>query len=64
MNNYLFESIDTTLLDKKIDSIINELSFNDASISSYDLEESLLEKALEDLDTYSFLTTKKVIIIS
>ena len=63
MNNYLFESIDTTLLDKKIDSIINELSFNDASISSYDLEESLLEKALEDLDTYSFLTTKKVIII-
>ena len=63
MNNYLFESIDTTLLDKKIDSIINELNFNDASISSYDLEESLLEKALEDLDTYSFLTTKKVIII-
>lgn len=63
MNNYLFESIDTTLLDKKIDSIINELSFNDASISSYDLEESLLENALEDLDTYSFLTTKKVIII-
>ena len=63
MNNYLFESIDTTLLDKKIDSIINELSFNDASISSYDLEESLLEKALEDLDTYSFLTTRKVIII-
>ena len=63
MNNYLFESIDTTLLDKKIDSIINELSFNDASISSYDLEESLLEKVLEDLDTYSFLTTKKVIII-
>ena len=63
MNNYLFESIDTTLLDKKIDSIINELNFNDASISSYDLEESLLEKVLENLDTYSFLTTRKVIII-
>lgn len=63
MNNYLFESIDTTLLDKKIEKIIKDNDFSSASISSYDLDEVLLENALEDLDTYSFLTSKKVIII-
>ena len=63
MNNYLLESIDTTILDKKTDSIIKDLKFTDASISTYDLDEVLLENALEDLDTYSFLTPKKVIII-
>ena len=63
MNNYLLESIDTTILDKKTESIIKDLKFTDASISTYDLDEVLLENALEDLDTYSFLTPKKVIII-
>ena len=63
MNNYLLESIDTTLLDKKIEKIIKVNGFSSASISSYDLDEVLLENALEDLDTYSFLTSKKVIII-
>lgn len=63
MNNYLFESIDSTIIDKKIDSLIKELNFNGATINTYDLEEVLLESALEDLDTYSFLTSKKVIII-
>ena len=63
MNNYLLESIDTTLLDKKIEKIIKDNDFSSASISSYDLDEVLLENALEDLDTYSFLTSKKVIII-
>ena len=54
MNNYLLESIDTTLLDKKIEKIIKDNDFSSASISSYDLDEVLLENALEDLDTYSF----------
>ena len=63
MNNYLLESVDTTILDKKTESIIKDLKFTDASISTYDLDEVLLENALEDLDTYSFLTPKKVIII-
>lgn len=63
MNNYLLESIDTTILDKKTESLIKDNGFSDASISTYDLDEVLLENALEDLDTYSFLTPKKVIII-
>lgn len=63
-NNYLLESADSLSLQKQINELIDKTGFKDASISSYDMDEASLENALEDLDTYSFLTTKKVIIIS
>lgn len=62
-NNYLLESIDHLSIQNEIAEIIKKTSFQDSAISIYDLEETQLEKALEDLDTYSFLTEKKVIII-
>lgn len=62
-NNYLLESSDFLSLQNKIAEIVKKQSFQSSAISIYDLEETLLENALEDLDTYSFLTTKKVIII-
>ena len=62
-NNYLIESDDFLSLQSEIAKLIKENNFSDSAISIYDLEETLLEKALEDLDTFSFLTTKKVIII-
>lgn len=62
-NNYLLESADYLSLQNEIAEIIKKTSFENSAISIYDLDETLLEKALEDLDTYSFLTTKKVIII-
>ena len=63
MNNYLLESLDSLSLQKERDKIIHSEGFDSATISLYDMEESLLENALEDLDTYSFLSDKKVIII-
>lgn len=63
MNNYLLESEDFLSIQNEIATIVKKESFQDSAISIYDLEETPLEKALEDLDTYSFLTTKKVIII-
>ena len=63
MNNYLLESTDFLAEQNEIAEIIQKNKFQDSAISIYDLEETLLEKALEDLDTYSFLTTKKIIII-
>ena len=63
MNNFLLESIDSLSLQKKREKIIHSEGFDSATISLYDMEESLLENALEDLDTYSFLSDKKVIII-
>ena len=62
-NNFLLESNDGIVLDKKIDKIISSTNFSNASKSSYDIEENDLSDALEDLDTYSFLNDKKVIII-
>lgn len=62
-NNYLLESTDFLSIQNEIAEIIKKTNFKDSAISIYDLEETLLENALEDLDTYSFLTEKKVIII-
>ena len=63
MNNYLLEGNDTFVLELERDKIIKENKFKNAAIYKYDLEESELEKVLEDLDTYGFLTEKKVIIV-
>ena len=63
MNNYYIETDNTFSLNKKIEEIINNNNFNEASKSIYSLDETPLENALEDLDTYSFLTSKKVIVI-
>ena len=63
MNNYLIESADFLSVQNEIAEIIKKTKFSSSAISTYDLEESTLESALEDLDTYSFLTDKKIIII-
>ncbi|MBQ9019513.1 MAG: DNA polymerase III subunit delta [Bacilli bacterium] len=64
MNNYLVESLDSLESKNIRDRIIKDNDFLDADISIYDLEENTLDNALEDLDTYGFLSNKKVIIIT
>ena len=64
MNNYLIENEDSILIEQKEKEIINKNKFQNDQINIYDLEEeSTIEDVLEDLDTYSFLSSKKVIII-
>lgn len=63
MNSYLIESPDSLSLIKKREELIKKHDFQDATKSIYDLEETELDNALEDLDTYSFLSDKKIIII-
>lgn len=63
MNSYLLESEDSLSLQTERDNIIQENHFEDAVINTYDMEEVPLENALEDLDTYGFLSDKKVIVI-
>ena len=62
MNNYLLESLDSLSLQKEREKIIHSEGFDSATISLYDMEESILDNALEDLDTYGFLTEKKVVL--
>lgn len=63
MFNYLLESEDTLILEKVSERLIKENKFTKAEVYKYDLEESLLENILENLDTYGFLSEKKVIIV-
>ena len=64
MYNYLIIGNDNFLLKQTRDKLISDKKFKDETISIYDLEEDTLDNALEDLDTYSFLTPRKVIIIT
>ena len=63
MLNYLLESEDNLTLEKVSDKLIKDNKFTKAEVYKYDLEESLLENVLEDLDTYGLLSEKKVIIV-
>lgn len=62
-NNYLLVYDNYYLFQEKLRDIISSTKFENASITNYDLEEEDLYNALLDLDTYSFLTEQKVIII-
>lgn len=63
-NNYLLVYDNYYLFQEKLKDIISSTKFENASITNYDLEEEEdLYNALLDLDTYSFLTEQKVIII-
>ena len=53
-----------TLKEIEIKKIIEKEGFKDALISSYDLNDTSFDSILEDLDTYGFLSEKKVIIVS
>lgn len=63
MNSYLLESDDCVLLEEERKKILEKEKFSSQEISYYDMEETSLSKALEDLDTYNFLSEKKTVII-
>lgn len=63
MSSYLIESLDSLSLITERKKIITNNNFTEASINIYDLDLTTIDCALEDLDTYSFLSEKKVIII-
>ena len=62
-NNYLIESDDFVVLDSLIKKIIKDSGFDNEVVNYYDLEENELSSVIEDLDTYSFLSPRKVIVL-
>ena len=62
MNSYLIKNSSISLINKKIEELIKELNFKGSSITTYDLEEDSINLLIEDADTISFLTPRKVII--
>lgn len=63
-NNYLLEGQSFFEIENEINNIVKSLDFNDALRSNYDLSEVEFDNVLEDLDTYSFLSNKKIIILT
>ena len=62
MNSYLIKNSSISLINKKIEDLIKELNFKGSNITTYDLEEDSINLLIEDADTISFLTPRKVII--
>lgn len=62
-NTYIVVGNSPTLIKQTIDSLIQKHSFTDATVTTYDWEETNLATVLEDVDTISFLTPKKVVIL-
>lgn len=63
MFSYLIEIEDFVIQEKEAEKIIKTEHFEDITPTIYDLSETTLDSALEDLDTYSFLSSKKIIVI-
>ncbi len=59
--NYLIKYQSFALLEKYINGIKKD--FSSEEISNYDLEENTLSEVLEDLNTYSLFSVKKLIIV-
>ena len=64
MSSYLIEINDFTLKEIEVNKIIKKEGFDDALTSNYDLGDVGFDSVLEDLDTYGFLSEKKIIIVS
>lgn len=61
MNNIiLLETLDKITLEDKVSEI--KKNNNDIEVVTYDLQETPIERLVEDLDTYNFLSSKKLII--
>jgi DNA polymerase-3 subunit delta len=62
MNNiYLIENDSPSLLEMKIEEILNENNLSRESLVTYDMDEVDVSHAILDLDTYSFFNEKKVV---
>lgn len=59
-NIILITTSDKIILDEKIKELTK--NSNDIEVVHYDLSETPIEQLVEDLDTYNFLTAKKIIV--
>lgn len=60
---YIIEANDFFLIHEKIEEIKKQHQIEEDAVSQYDLIEHTLGQVLEDLDTYSFLSPRKCIIV-
>lgn len=61
-NNYIIISNDKITTDNTINSIIKKINIKDLDIIKYDYQEDSIDKILDDLNTYNFLSSCKLIV--
>lgn len=59
---YLIQSCDYISIKESINTILKDNNLNEDNLIKYDLNEVSLDRVLEDLDTYSFLVDRKVVV--
>lgn len=59
---YLIEGLNQILIQKEVDNIIKNITKDNIEVIKYNLEENLIDKVIEDLDTYDMFLNKKIII--
>lgn len=62
MNTYIIESTDFVVINSRINDILKKSKLTSDMIIKYDLIETPISVAIEDLDTYNFLSSNKVVI--
>lgn len=62
-NVYLFYGKDTYIIKSKTNQIIAKSNIDDFNITTYDLEESTLEEAINDASTIPFMADQKMVVI-
>ena len=61
--NYLLFGLETFLIDKEVKNIINKHKIEEFDISKYDLEINTIKEILDDANTVSLFSSKKLIIV-
>lgn len=61
-NNYLIVSDDKIVIDNKISKILSEINIKGIEIIKYDMSEITIPSIIEELDTYNFLSSCKMVV--
>ena len=64
MKNYLILSNDFITIEETIKSVIKENNLSDENVIKYDMNETLLEVAIEELNTYGLFVDKKIVVLT
>lgn len=62
MNTYIIESTDYIVINSRIKEILKKNNLTSDMVIKYDLLETPISTAIEDLDTYNFLSSNKVVV--
>lgn len=64
MNNYLIISNDSVTINDSIDKILKKLKLHSENVIKYDASVSLIQDVIEELNTYGFFISNKVVVLS